>query len=199
MAFNTPRTMGAKSDGGGPVRLSRREMEVARLVAEGLTNREIAERMRLSQHTVKNYLFRIFDKLGVSSRIELLFMTLSQNTTAPPLLQGMLGDPVDGCDQATFALCEKAAKHGVVAAQLALASMFWSGRSTDSDVISSHVWYSIALDRLTRTKNAVKKAMSPAQLAEAERQVRERLGKLRKIEPAPSPETYSPYERSIGA
>ncbi len=59
--------------------LSKRENEVVRYLAQGLTNREIAERMDLSQHTIKNYLFRVFDKLGVSSRVELLFLTLSQN------------------------------------------------------------------------------------------------------------------------
>lgn len=60
--------------------LSRREIEVVREVAAGLTNREIATRLGLSQHTVKNYLFRIFDKVGVSSRVELLYMTLSQDS-----------------------------------------------------------------------------------------------------------------------
>jgi hypothetical protein len=43
-----------------------------RCVAEGLTNREIAQRLKLTEHTVKNYLFRIFDKLGVSSRVEVV-------------------------------------------------------------------------------------------------------------------------------
>lgn len=61
--------------------LSKREMEVVRSLAEGLTNREIAEQLGLSQHTIKNYLFRVFDKLGVSNRLELLFMTLTQPGT----------------------------------------------------------------------------------------------------------------------
>lgn len=55
--------------------LARREQAVVRLVAAGLTNREIAHELTLSEHTVKNYLFRIFDKLGVSSRMELVCQT----------------------------------------------------------------------------------------------------------------------------
>jgi DNA-binding CsgD family transcriptional regulator len=65
-------------DANGMSLLSRRELDVVHSLAEGLTNREIAERLGLSQHTIKNYLFRVFDKLGVSNRLELLFMTLSQ-------------------------------------------------------------------------------------------------------------------------
>jgi DNA-binding NarL/FixJ family response regulator len=52
--------------------LSKREQDVVRCVAEGLSNREIAKRLKLTEHTVKNYLFRIFDKLGVSSRAEVV-------------------------------------------------------------------------------------------------------------------------------
>jgi two-component system, NarL family, nitrate/nitrite response regulator NarL len=53
--------------------LSTRELQVVRYAACGKTNREIAVELRLSEHTVKNYLFRAFDKLGVSSRAQLLF------------------------------------------------------------------------------------------------------------------------------
>jgi two-component system nitrate/nitrite response regulator NarL len=59
-------------DAGGEAMLSKREQDVVRCVAEGLSNREIASRLRLTEHTVKNYLFRIFDKLGVSSRVEVV-------------------------------------------------------------------------------------------------------------------------------
>jgi two-component system nitrate/nitrite response regulator NarL len=52
--------------------LSKREQDVVSGVAEGLSNREIAHRLKLTEHTVKNYLFRIFDKLGVSSRVEVV-------------------------------------------------------------------------------------------------------------------------------
>ena len=52
--------------------LAKREQEVANLVAEGLPNREIAKKLTLSEHTVSNYLFRIYEKLGISSRVELV-------------------------------------------------------------------------------------------------------------------------------
>jgi two-component system nitrate/nitrite response regulator NarL len=59
--------------------LSTRELDVVRCVAEGLSNREIAQRLTLREHTVKNYLFRIFDKLGVSSRVEVVLYALGSN------------------------------------------------------------------------------------------------------------------------
>jgi DNA-binding NarL/FixJ family response regulator len=57
--------------------LSAREEDVVRLVAGGLSNRDIAHELALSEHTVKNHLFRIFDKLGVSSRVELVLYAAS--------------------------------------------------------------------------------------------------------------------------
>ncbi|MGH9587978.1 MAG: LuxR C-terminal-related transcriptional regulator [Acidobacteriaceae bacterium] len=59
--------------------LTRREKDVVRLVAEGLGNREIAQQLGLSSHTVKNYLFNVFDKLGISSRAELVMYVLSNS------------------------------------------------------------------------------------------------------------------------
>jgi len=56
--------------------LSQREEEIARLVAQGCSNRQISERLKLSEHTVKNYLFRVFEKLGVSTRVELTLYAL---------------------------------------------------------------------------------------------------------------------------
>lgn len=58
--------------------LSDREQEVVRYVAEGIGNQEIARRMKLSPHTVKNHLFRIYQKLGISSRVEIAFAVMSQ-------------------------------------------------------------------------------------------------------------------------
>jgi DNA-binding NarL/FixJ family response regulator len=56
--------------------LAQREHEVAHLVAEGLTNREIAQKLGVAENIVRNHLFRIYDKLNISSRVELgLYLT----------------------------------------------------------------------------------------------------------------------------
>jgi two-component system nitrate/nitrite response regulator NarL len=62
--------------------LSPREREVAKLVAEGLSNREISAQLRLSQHTIKNYLFHIYGKLGMSSRVDLVLHVRSVDQPA---------------------------------------------------------------------------------------------------------------------
>ena len=57
--------------------LTPREEQVVALVAEGLGNRQIAVELNLSEHTVKKYLFRIFDKLGISTRVELVLYAMN--------------------------------------------------------------------------------------------------------------------------
>jgi DNA-binding NarL/FixJ family response regulator len=58
--------------------LSKREEEITALVATGMSNREVAIKLGLSPHTVKNCLFRIFEKIGISTRIELVLYVLSK-------------------------------------------------------------------------------------------------------------------------
>lgn len=71
-------------DGGGMGKLSKRETDVARLVAEGLPNKDIAVQLGLSEHTVRNYLFHVFDKLGVSTRVELVLYCLQEQQSVSP-------------------------------------------------------------------------------------------------------------------
>ena len=69
-------------------RVTVREAAVVRLAIEGLSNREIGQRLALTEHTVKNYLVRVFDKLGVSNRVELVLSCLYQEESAREELAG---------------------------------------------------------------------------------------------------------------
>lgn len=59
--------------------LTPREEQVVALVADGLTNRGVAVELGLSEHTIKKYLLRIFDKVGISSRVELVLYAMSHS------------------------------------------------------------------------------------------------------------------------
>jgi len=157
-------------DARGTNLLSKREMEVVRCVAEGLTNREIAGRLSLSPHTVKNCLFRVFDKLGVSSRVELLFMTLSQNQHPESALQDLLKNQLDKnfLDDATLTACQQAAEEGVVIAQLALTEFYSTHGTSPSDAIRAYMWRSIVSEQMSRACRDVTTGMTVDQLLQAE-------------------------------
>lgn len=63
--------------------LTPREEQVVALVAEGLSNRGIARELDLSEHTIKKYMFRIFEKLGISSRVELVLYAVNHGAPLP--------------------------------------------------------------------------------------------------------------------
>jgi DNA-binding NarL/FixJ family response regulator len=67
-----------------PNLLTSREEGVVLLVAEGMTNRDISRQLQLSEHTVRNYLFRIFNKLGTSNRLELALYALQRKRSNHP-------------------------------------------------------------------------------------------------------------------
>jgi len=69
--------------------LTPREEQVVALVAEGLGNRQIARELNLSEHTIKKYLFRIFEKLGISTRVELVLYAV--NNGDPRLAEWLAG------------------------------------------------------------------------------------------------------------
>jgi DNA-binding NarL/FixJ family response regulator len=71
------------TDARGATLLTQRELSLVQLVAEGRTNRDISRELHLSEHTVRNYLFRIFNKLGVSTRLELALYAINQRDTNP--------------------------------------------------------------------------------------------------------------------
>ena len=64
--------------------LSAQELQVARMAAAGLSNRQIGERLYLSHRTVASHLYRIFPKLGITSRAQLTAMSLDLPAVPPP-------------------------------------------------------------------------------------------------------------------
>jgi len=162
----TVRTVNAR----GLSLLSKRELEVVRLLAQGLSNREIAQRLELSQHTVKNHLFRIFEKLGVSSRIELLHMTLTQSGagrwTSDSTTSGFHND---------FTLLQKAAERGLPAAQLGLAQAYLARRTDPQNAAHAYAWYLVALKRTSQAKDFLAKILTAEQIAEANKMASAKL------------------------
>jgi two-component system nitrate/nitrite response regulator NarL len=154
----------------GMEQLSKRELEIVDCVAEGLSNRKIAEHLGLSQHTVKNYLFKVFDKLGVSSRVELLSMTLSRNGQSQsrfkPGEKNYTGYEL--LNESSMIECLRAAKQGSAMAQLDLARFYWERRADHKDLSEAYKWYLIANQQISRASRNVGGAMTTDQRLEAE-------------------------------
>ena len=183
--------------------LSERELQVVRCLAEGLTNREVAGRLKLSPHTVKNYLFRIFDKLGVSSRVELLFMTLSQVSAEQGLLQVTPPKPdvSDGYSESESEFLEKAAIAGFPAAQLALAQLYLARRNDPEDLVHGYMWYLVGMECASQGRGFITKMMTPQQIEEAKHRASiwlSRLNRHHKPSTTASVRTYLRMEPRTG-
>jgi two-component system, NarL family, nitrate/nitrite response regulator NarL len=155
-------------DSNGINLLSKRETEVVQCVAEGLTNGEIGERLGLSKHTIKNYLLRIFDKVGVSNRMELLFFTLSQ----PPGPSSATQTPATNTVPAKPAV---SADDDSPLARLKLAEHYSVGNSIPRDQVSAYMWCLLAEQsnlnigcQIETMKRALSVNMRPEQIIEAE-------------------------------
>ncbi|HZD33165.1 MAG TPA: response regulator transcription factor, partial [Candidatus Angelobacter sp.] len=64
--------------------LTKREMDILTTIVAGLSNKEIARKFALSEDTVKHHLTNIFDKVGVSSRLELALFAINNRVTDQP-------------------------------------------------------------------------------------------------------------------
>ncbi len=78
--FCTPADSALKEKDGSA--LSNREREIVRLVSQGCKNRDIAEKLFISEGTVKNHLHNVFQKLGVTDRVELALHAIQHNIHA---------------------------------------------------------------------------------------------------------------------
>jgi DNA-binding NarL/FixJ family response regulator len=147
--------------------LSARERQVIQHLAAGLTNREIATALKLSPHTVKNYLFRIFDKLGVSSRTELLYLTMNPPPSETANSAARAGNSFPGVIEA---------EAGDPAAQIRLGNYFCQEISGAApDPVSAYMWYLLAeksgasmIEQIESRKRNLHQKLSSAQVAEAE-------------------------------
>jgi len=186
-------------DANGLNLLSKRELEIVQSLAEGLTNREIAGKLGLSQHTVKNYLFRIFDKLGVSNRLELLFMILSRPGNSQAAFSGFLTKCNEAMADSNSVLqeCQQAAEQGSPIAQLVLAQAYWSRKKSAADIVLAYKWYLITSAQLLQASKTMKTRMTMEQLLQAERMAAEWLRKNQKIPPSsiPLPSERTPVMR----
>jgi two-component system, NarL family, nitrate/nitrite response regulator NarL len=180
--------------------LSKRELEVVDCVSQGLSNREIAEHLGLSQHTVKNYLFKVFEKLEVSSRAELLFLTFSRNSLSAPgesdASQKFTGHAT--LSDSALAACRRAAEQGNPNAQLELAQYYWARRKDSMDLVQARKWYLIVSQQLMRTIKSEGKALTIEQVVEAEKMALEWLKKVQKpLESPKKPQLAAASARSI--
>jgi two-component system, NarL family, nitrate/nitrite response regulator NarL len=185
--------------------LSERELQVVQCLAEGMTNREIAKRLELSQHTVKNYFFRIFDKLGVSSRVELLFMSLSHaaehSSASRAANNGHNGNKYSHYESD---LLKKSAEAGLPAAQLALAQMYLTRRSDPHDVVEAYMWYLIATECAMQARGFITKMLTVEQIEEAKRKASVWLASRKQrsassVNSAQSAVSHAKQPASIGA
>jgi DNA-binding NarL/FixJ family response regulator len=121
--------------------LSPRELQVAERAAQGETNKQIADRLGLSEHTVKNYLFHVFEKLGVSNRFELLFLLFKECNGSAEDRSGVTlvtdpGHPIE-----TYLT---AAEEGSVAAQFVLGLAHLEGYCVEKNALSAYYWLRLA-------------------------------------------------------
>jgi two-component system nitrate/nitrite response regulator NarL len=135
---NVPSCHGIENEG---VRtLSKREIQVAERAAQGYSNKQIATEFLLSEHTVKNYLARVFEKLGVSNRCELLFLLFKEGNGLASRALGQnvsaLGNPME--------LHLKAAEEGYAASQFIVGVAHLEGSGVEKDGHAAYYWLRMA-------------------------------------------------------
>jgi two-component system, NarL family, nitrate/nitrite response regulator NarL len=157
-------------DAKGTALLSAREQDVVRWVAEGLTNREIAERLGLSEHTIKNYLFRIFDKLGISNRMELILYVVSQLAPRPVGNEGLAYSGRNGLER------KRDPEWCTSLPAYDLGQSYKAGEGVPVDPVTAYMWFDIAESAASQTAEKaasaiteLKQSMTHEQVAEAKR------------------------------
>jgi DNA-binding NarL/FixJ family response regulator len=168
----------------GTETLTKRESQVLAWMVQGLSNREISDRMALSPHTVKNYILHIFDKMGVSSRAELLFMILSQsNAEERDIPAQALG--VGRIDDRTLSVLSQEAENGSPIAQLGLAQAYAVRPDRPGNFSIAYKWYLIVSERIERAHSLLAKTMTPKEVEETEQEARLWLAQKNETDASP--------------
>lgn len=123
--------------------LTDREQAVVRFVADGMGNREIAQKMKLSEHTVKNHLFRIYSKLGIASRVEIMFAVLSQRPAARAAYVAFQQGVKPKSDAELFQWYLQQAPYAPYA-QYMVGRMYVEGRGVERDELAGYMWLLLA-------------------------------------------------------
>ena len=128
-------------DAGKIDQLSPRELQVSEHAAQGESNKQIADRLGLSEHTVKNYLVRVFEKLGISNRFELLFLLFKECNGSTRDRHGatLMTDVGHSIEPYLTA-----AEEGSVAAQFVLGLAHLEGYCVEKDGLSAYYWLRLA-------------------------------------------------------
>jgi DNA-binding NarL/FixJ family response regulator len=162
-------------------RLTERERSVVSCVAEGLSNREISKRLNISEHTTKNYIFRIFDKLGVSNRVELILCALSDAADSRDKKGN--GLPTDEASLARY--YHETVARGVGVLPYRLGEMYRGGIGVSRNNIEAYVWFSLAESECAAIRQAarhelkaVEAEMSSEHLNEAKRRLSDILDRI---------------------
>ncbi len=150
--------------------LSKRELEVAECAAQGRSNKQIADELHLSEHTVKNYLFRIFDKMNVSNRFELLFVLYNARDGL-----GRGGPERSSRQENYLQSCLRAAEAGFAAAQFSVGLAYLQGNEVESSPGSAYYWLrraeessAVLQERCHRLLDEARHQLTPAEVAALE-------------------------------
>lgn len=139
-------------DAQGKATLTKREQLIAHHVTQGHTNREIAGKLGLSEHTIKNYLFRIFEKLEVSSRAEMIFYVLRCRTQASQ--QANLD--AASSNASPLSAYFKEAQAGCANAQCRLGESYSRGEGVPKDAVTAYMWLTLAEESAASTLESAK-------------------------------------------
>jgi len=152
--------------------LTKREKEVVALAVEGVRNREIARKLSLSEHTVKNYLFSIFGKLGVSSRLQLTLAVKREWFPGPNI--GSLKHSGAARRDESFDWLRILAENGLASAQLLFGQMYVEGRGVARDRTQAYKLFLLAeksaqiLEISRNARYELERDMTATEIAEAQ-------------------------------